>query len=247
MAAARTTVICAVWHGDPDRAALVAGHRANLDGLTTPVDRVYVFDNGDTPLDELAGTVVIVREPLTIYQAWNVALAMVRTPLVMNLNLDDRLAPDAVGALEAAIDAGADLVGGDWRICYSQAETDAVVPCRPASDLPFVRSAWPPPAGTLTRLGAAGERGTRGPACLWRMSVHQQVPRYPWQFGDRTPIRVIGDLLFWTILGDLKKRCIQLPVIIGNYHSHPAGQAEFRGTLEADERVQLQRHNVSIL
>ena len=50
----RVTVFCAVWHRDPKRRALVAGHLENLRRQTLPVDVVYVFDGGDTPPAGLA-------------------------------------------------------------------------------------------------------------------------------------------------------------------------------------------------
>lgn len=228
---ARTSVICAVWHGDPNRQRLLEGHAANLRKQTVPVEPVYVFDGRDTPPDWLPGHKVVAHENLTIYQAWNVALAMVRTPFVINLNLDDRLAPNAVEVLEAAVQReNAALAGGDWKICYSQEETDAVEPVYPASQLPFT-SVWPPPKDSRTRLGSGtGERGTLGPATLWRMDSHIGVPRYPWRFPDGTAIKVIGDLCWWTLLTQhLKKKVVRIGDVIGNYHSHPGEQAEFRG------------------
>jgi len=126
------TVFCAVWHQDPRRHALLKAHRENLRRQSRPVEVVYVFDGGDVAPEGLEAQTIAANGPLTIYQAWNLALAAVRTPLVMNLNLDDRLAPDAVEKLAADLKAqDAVLAGGDWRICYSQEETDAVSPCLP--------------------------------------------------------------------------------------------------------------------
>ena len=229
--AARSTVICAVWHQDPLRHALLAGHSANLEAQTVSVERLYVFDNGDAPPSELAerlaGTVLVSPEPLTIYQAWNLALGAVRTPYVGNLNLDDRLAPDALEKLEGALDAGADLAGGDWEICFSQAATDEVQACRPSASLP-VRQGWPPKAVPGQRLGSSQPQRTMGPACLWKMVLHQELPRYPHRFDDGGPVRVIGDWLFWRALARRGKKLVHLPSVIGNYHSHPGDQAEFR-------------------
>lgn len=97
---ARTSVICAVWHGDPDRHRLLEGHLASLANQTVAVEPVYIFDGRDEPPASLPGHKVVAHENLSIYQAWNVGLAMVSTPFVMNLNLDDRLAPNAVELLE---------------------------------------------------------------------------------------------------------------------------------------------------
>lgn len=225
---ARTSVICAVWHGDPDRERLLEVHAQNLARQTVPVEPIYIFDGADTPPPSLPGRAVVARHNLTIYQAWNVGLALVGTPFVMNLNLDDRLAPDAVERLEAALlQHGAALAAGDWKICYSQQETDAVVPCYPADQLPFVQD-WPPATGTRTRLGTQ-ERGTLGPATLWRLDTHIGAPRFPWRFADGTLIKTIGDVAWWSIVNQfLKKKSVRIPEIIGQYHSHPATQAEFR-------------------
>ena len=104
--APRMTVICAVWHKDPNRHALLRDHQACLDAQTVPVDRIYVFDGGDQPPEWIHGKVVATREKLTIYEAWNLALPLVRTPYLMTLNLDDRLNLDCVALYEAALDAG---------------------------------------------------------------------------------------------------------------------------------------------
>jgi hypothetical protein len=42
---------------------------------------------------------------------------------------------------------------------------------------------------------------------------------------------VEGDRAFWTavMLGYGKESVLRLPIVIGNYHSHPHQQAEFRG------------------
>ena len=126
------TVICAVWHRQEDKETLLRGHLRNIEAARA-ARVIYVFDGGDRPPEWLQGprvSSVSVNEPLSIYQAWNIALSMVTTALVMNLNVDDRLAPDAIDRMGAPLDADPEvfLVGGDWRICFTEAETDAVVP-----------------------------------------------------------------------------------------------------------------------
>jgi hypothetical protein len=222
-------VFCAVWSGDPDRHALLRGHIETMSRQSVPVNLVYVFDDGDEPPPWIVGTAVVSTEPLTIYQAWNVGVQHADTEYVMNLNLDDRLAPDAVETLQDFADANhAGLVGGDWHVRYSQADTDDVKETFRASVLAF-DPAWPPAVGSSVRLGSGtGERGTYGPATLWRRELHQQAP-YPWQFASGRPIRIVGDLAWWTILQrHLGVPLVRVPLVIGNYHSHPAGQAEFR-------------------
>jgi FkbM family methyltransferase len=242
----RTSVVCAVWHRDPKRHELLRGHAQNLARQTVPVDPIYVFDGGDAPPDWLQARAIAVKEPLTIYQAWNVALSLVSTPLAMNLNLDDRLAPDAVELLERELLRNrAVAAGGDWKICYSQQEADEVEACYPAQRLPYVGQ-WPPQSGTRTRLGSGTrDRGTFGPATIWRMESHLGAPRYPWRLRDGSLLRANGDLAFWQLLqSNPQFRVLAVPTVIGNYHSHPQDQAEFR---EADERILFNDPGVSLI
>lgn len=228
--AAKVTVICAVWCRQHDKPALMRGHMANLQQQTAPCEVIYVFDEGDACPDWLTGTKISVAAPLTIYQAWNVALSLVQTPFVMNLNLDDRLAPNAIELLQNTLedDAEAVLVAGDWRICFSAAETDAVrfaygieeEPCPPD---------WPPLPGVRARFGSGDDkRGAYGPATLWRMNAHIGMPRYPYRFADGSLIRVIADAVWWKLLENAHRKLVRLPLIIGHYRSDPASQAEFR-------------------
>jgi hypothetical protein len=231
------TVFCAVWHKDPDRLALLASHRDNLRRQSVGVDIIYVFDGGESPPPGLDTQTISSRYPLTIYQAWNLALAAVRTPFVMNLNLDDRLAPDAIQNLITGLNqSNAVLIGGDWRICFSQDETDAVQPCSPVNELPF-QQGWPPPKGVPAALGSSREGKNLGPATMWRMEIHRKMPGYPWRFSNGQAIRSIGDGIFWALLALQGCRFHRLPLIIGNYHSHPHEQAEFRYDNAAEWRL----------
>lgn len=239
----RTTVFCAVWHRDPDRHALLKGHQACLDAQMIPVERIYVFDGGDEPPAWLHGRILKRSEPLAIYEAWALAIQDVRTPYVMNLNLDDRLNPDAVAFFERILDDGADLVGADWQICFSQRETDAVTLSKESATIPLAKE-WPPVPGNLSRLGSGtGEQPTMGPACAWRMSLHEALGPFPARFGDGTPIRITGDLLWWRMALEAGKIIKRLPILLGRYHSHPEGQAEFRTPAEAEEE-HYRRHGL---
>jgi len=110
--------------------------------------------------------------------------------------------------------------------------------------VPFVAE-WPPKPGTRTRLGSGlGERGTLGPATIWRLDAHIGVPRYPWRLRDGSLLRGSADLAWWQLLsGNPNYKLVALPMIIGNYHSHPSEQAEFR---EPDERPLLSTVGVSL-
>ncbi len=235
----KTSVFCAVWHKDPDRHQLLQGHQLSLDRQTRPVERIYVFDNGDEPPSWLTGKVAVAQQPLGIYEAWNVGAQLAQTKYVMNLNLDDRLAPDAVARLEDAIEsAGAGLTGGEWKICYSQEETDAVAPAYPALDLQF-DPAWPPSREGVRLGSGTGERGTLGPASLWRRALHDQYP-FPYRFSSGAPITSVADLAWWNTIGP-RFGGVRVPLVVGHYYSHPGEQAEFRGP---DENARLATEGV---
>jgi|APCry1669189034_1035192.scaffolds.fasta_scaffold10483_3 hypothetical protein len=225
-----TSVICAVYSKDPDRFALLEKHYQNLKQQTVDVQPIYIFEDGDCPPESINGDFIIFNKPLTIYEAWNLGLSACRTPLAMNLNLDDRLHNDAIELLEREIfNSGADLIGGDWKICFSQSEVDDTRVCYPSESIPFLPG-WPPSKGFLTRLGSGtGERGTYGPATMWKVEAHIGFPRYPYRTTDDYRIQGVSDSIWWNILkNQLNKKIVRVPTIIGNYHSHPDSQAEFR-------------------
>lgn len=240
------TVICAVWHKQQDKESLLRGHMENLHRQTVAPTLIYVFDSGDTPPPWLSGTKITVSDPLTIYQAWNIALANVMTPLVMNLNVDDRLAPEAIELMAKSFEPDPEvfLVGGDWRVCFNEAECDAVRSVHPLQDLPFYPE-WPPVPGTVVRLGSGdGARGTHGPACMWRLDAHRRMPRYPYRFADGSFIRIIADAIWWHAIEHyMGKKILRLPLIIGNYRSAPPTQAEFRHSALEEH----QRQDVSLM
>jgi hypothetical protein len=240
----KTTIICAVWHRDENRERLLYEHAENIANQTLKVNSIYVFDNGDSPPKWLEANKIISSERLTIYEAWNLALAATVTPFVMNLNLDDRLCLDTIELLEGTAEKeSAFLLGGDWKICYSQEETNRITRSYSAFDLPFIEQ-WPPVPGTNTRLGSGtGNRGTLGPATMWSMNCHLRVPRYPYRTMDGTRIFAAADALWWTFLtSNLRVKSVRIPKIIGNYFSHPNSQLEFR---HANERRKLDWKSIS--
>ena len=208
-----------------------------------------MFDDNDRMPPWVKGRAVSVREKLGLYQAWNLGLALVQTNFVMNLNLDDRLAADAVEVLERALSQqDACLVGGEWNITYSQMETDSIDRCYPAELLPSVADWEQRGPGIRTRLGSGtGEQGTYGPATMWRLDAHIGAPRYPWRFPEGTIIRSAADAAWWLVLAKhLNKKLLRVPVVIGNYHYHPREQAQYRA-LPHDELALIEQLGVSLL
>jgi len=221
-------------------------HQSNLHSQTTPVNLIYVFDNSDPPPKGLTGNKIVCSEQLSIYEAWNLALSACRTEYVLNLNLDDRLNHDSIEILEHEVNSNqADLVGGDWKICYSQEDTNKVSNCYPAETLPFI-SDWPPKNNSITRLGSGtGQRGTYGPATIWRLSNHISMPRYPYRTIKGDLIRGISDSIWWHLLkNNFGKKLVRTPLILGNYYSHPNTQAEFRNK---DEWELIKNNDISLI
>ena len=161
----------------------------------------------------------------------------------MNLNLDDRLAVNAVELLVgAACASSAALVGGEWLVCFDEEHLDQPFKAPLLLATEFVPD-WPPRPHQCPhlRLGSStGERGTFGPATLWRADVIGKY--YPSYFGDGSAIKSMGDALFWGFFQRNKLRTTRLPVLIGKYFSSPTDQAEFRPNEDMDR---VQRHGVS--
>ena len=220
----RISAICAVSHGIAGRDALLHGHAANLAAQTVPVEPIYVFDGGDAIPDWLAGRAVTAGANLTLYQAWNVALSMVSTPFAMTLPLTARLGLDAAQILGAAMqDETVVAACGNWRLCGTQGELDAVEPCYAAPIAPAL--------------------GALGPGVLWRMDTHMQSPRYPWRLRDGTLLHREGEAAWQTRLTQMPGgKIVRVPLVIGNCLS-----AETASTLPYDERALLDDPGVSFL
>jgi hypothetical protein len=242
----KTTIICAVWSKDPHRASLLEQHQNNLDLLSVKTNRIYIFENNDPPPHFLKGSILVCNHPLTIYEAWNLAIPLVRTPFLMNLNLDDRLYIDSVEKLEHEIELTKSyLIGGDWNVTYSQVDTNNITNCFESNLLPF-DNRWPLNEGVITRLGSGtGERGTYGPSTLWRIECHAKIPRFPYRTKDGKLLNVVGDSIFWGLLQNhFKLKLVRLPLVIGNYFHHPTEQAEFR---HSDEWEYLNNGGISFI
>lgn len=237
------SVFCAVWHRQSNKLELLKSHYRNLRQQNIRVRIIYIFDNGDRPLDWLDADCYVFSEPLAIYEAWSAAVALNPSFYVMNLNLDDRLATNAVELLVgAACASSAALVGGEWLVCFDEKHLDQPFKSPLLLATEFVPE-WPPrPNQHLQqRLGSGtGERGTFGPATLWRADAIGKS--YPSYFGDGSAIKSIGDALFWRFFQSNSLRTTRLPVLIGKYYSSPSDQAEFRPN---EDMELLRRHGVS--
>ncbi|WP_255731643.1 glycosyltransferase family 2 protein [Phaeobacter sp. B1627] len=221
------TVFCAVWHKQADKLDLLRSHWENLKAQSLPVEACYIFDNGDEAPDWLDATWHSFSEPLTIYEAWAAGVALSNTKYTMNLNMDDRLATDAVRMMVSTAEATQSaLVAGDWLVSFDKSHLNAEFT---VTDLWGTHHSpeWPLMAQPNLRLGSgSGDRGTFGPATLWNLDILGKW--YPTHFNNNTPIQSIGDQIFWKVVLQNKQKATRLPLIIGRYFSDTNSQAEFR-------------------
>ena len=221
------TVFCAVWHQQPNKLDLLRSHWENLKAQSIPVEPCYIFDNGDVAPDWLDAPWHSFSEPLTIYEAWGAGVALSQTKYTMNLNMDDRLATNAARLLVSTAEAtGSALVGGDWQVSFDGSHLEAQFDVQDLWGTSFA-SDWPPMAQPNLRLGSGtGERGTFGPATMWNLDILGKW--YPTYFNNQTPVKSIGDQIFWKVVLQNKQKMTRLPMVIGRYYSDTKNQAEFR-------------------
>lgn len=222
----KVTIFCAVWSGDNKRMELLDGHSNCLMNQDSSPFPFYIFDNNDIPENFILPHIVC-KQPLTVYEAWNIATILAPTEYVMNLNLDDRIFNNAVSVLKGCLDkSDADLVGGEWLIDFEQPLPDVEHLKLETQKTVFIPN-WPPVKTPNLRLGSGtNERGTFGPSTMWKKS--RTGFGYPNIFSNGEKIKSIGDVLFWHVLEKRGRKLIRTPEIIGIYHSDASSQAEFR-------------------
>lgn len=240
---ALVTMFCAVWHRQNNKLELLKSHYINLRQQSVAVRIVYIFDNGDMPPEWLDADCYVFSQPLSIYEAWSAAIILSNSLFVMNLNMDDRLATNAVELLVgAACASSAALVGGEWLVCFDNSHLDEPfkAPILTASEF---TPDWPPKPRERLRLGSGtGERGTFGPATLWSPKAVGNY--YPTYFGDGSLIKSVGDALLWNVFQQKNLKTVRLPLLIGKYLSSPSEQAEFRAN---QDNELYQRYGLSNL
>ena len=229
----RSTIFCAVWSKEPEKDRLLSRHQECVLSQTTSPFPLYVFDDSDEPPADFELPYIACDQPLTIYEAWDLAVRIAPSDLVQNLNLDDVVYPNANAVLiDALLATGSDLVGGEWLIVRQ--DNDVSFLEKRVSTVSEVLNTdydpnWPPANFTAMprRLGSGtGERGTYGPSTLWRRSTTGFG--YPHKFNNGEKIKSIGDSAFWSKIKTSGRSATRLPVIIGEYFTNPEHQAEFR-------------------
>ena len=230
------TVFCAVWNKQKNKNELLRSHYENLLKQNLDLEILYIFDEADHSPEWLDASVCCFEDPLTIYEAWAAAVALCETRYVLNLNLDDRLAIDALEHLLRFIKlTNSALIGGEWEICFTDTHLSQSFKVSEINETKFYKE-WPPKhnVNIRQRLGSGtNERGTFGPSTLWDL---EKIGKwYPSNFDNGEKINSIGDTIFWSLLGMLKLKRHRIPMIIGKYLSDPNNQAEFRTSNEMDK------------
>ena len=232
------TLFCAVYHRDENRHALIEEHLDNIKSQSLPVKPIYVFEAGDKPSSIAKPFSIASPNRLTIYQAWHMAMENSNTELLINLNLDDRLVPNAVALMSDYFEnEDVMLVGGEWIIC-DQIATPAQLQ-NISMKQTYFNPSWPPEKSLYTslekklRLGSGtGERGTYGPSSMFRRKLLKEL-LYPLKFGNGDLVESIGDTIWWnSIKQKYPGGTIRIPEVVGIYYSNPSTQAEFRVTNE---------------
>ena len=238
------SALCAVWSQDKNRWNLMESHLENLLSQSVNCTPIYILECGDRPPSEFEKYCHIIDRRLSIYEAWEKGIQFADTDLVMNLNLDDRLRLNAVELLRVPFqDEKIMCVGGEWHVRFNLNETASYSFVESIGNYDFA-PAWPPvPLDTgKLRLGSGtGERGTYGPATMWRKSLFTELP-YPTRFGNGDLIESIADAVFWHLVKNRDPSSIvRIPLVVGDYLSSPGSQAEFR---VANEHEKLSVHGL---
>jgi hypothetical protein len=231
------TVFCAVWSKDPNRWQLLEDHHTNIQSQTLKKKScLYILEAGDNPPPSIEKQINYITTvgTLSIYEAWNIAIQNILTPIAMNLNLDDRLFNNALELIYDYFNTHeCDLVGGEWLISKSQELTKSYLrefdPTTKTSSIEIARS-WPPiTCDALLKLGSGrgDSRSTYGPATAFRINGSINFPH---QFNSGEQITSVGDAIFWQAIASRGGILKRLDNFIGIYHTHPNEQAEFRPT-----------------
>lgn len=230
------TVFCAVWNKQKNKDELLSSHYQNLMKQNLNLEILYIFDENDNVPEWLDASVYCFEDSLTIYEAWAAAVTLCKTKYILNLNLDDRLATNAIEYLLRFIKlTNSALIGGEWEICFTDSHLNQSFKVSQINETKFYKE-WPPKNNLKIRqrLGSGtNERGTFGPSTLWDL---EKIGKwYPTNFNNGEKITSIGDSIFWSLLGMLKLKRHRIEMLIGKYLSDPNNQAEFRNYNEWDK------------
>jgi hypothetical protein len=239
------TVVCSAWHKQQHLDQYFRQHSQALLRQTIPVKIIYVCDGGMSLEAPGPGvTMVTVSEGIRTAEAFNLGLALANTPFFATLNIDDFFFRNAlevqVGAMKQI---GCDAFYGDWEVRFTT-EGDIERDCfgleqlRPCLD-------WPPEKAPGLRLGNGdGQRGTWGPAPIFRTEAIRSVGGFPKTFGDGTPIPTIIDFIVWHRMLEARKTVSRGELVVGSYYSNPETQQEFRGGSVPDEHKRYEQFGV---
>jgi glycosyltransferase involved in cell wall biosynthesis len=160
-----------------------------------------------------------------LYAAWNTGIAQARGRYLANLNSDDRLRPDALERMAAALDAHPD-------VCLVYA--DSLVTTRPGETFQHNSSGGRQlvmPDFTTHSLLAGCHCG---PHPMWRRSVHTWAGEFDESFMSA------GDYEFWLRLAE-RAPMLHLPEPLGLYFDNPQGLSRADQARARAERVRAMK------
>lgn len=165
------------------------------------------------------------REP--IYASWNRGLAIASGDYLTSANADDRLKPDALENMAAALDERPDigLVYADSVVTSTENATwDGAYT---VSDAPpyFGKLIWPDydPAALLTQCYI-------GPAPLWRKSLHAEYGLFDPSY------QLAGDFEMWLRLASNGVKMLHVPQALGLFYDGGLTTQQARELTGAESR-----------
>lgn len=160
-----------------------------------------------------------------LYAAWNAGIAEARGRFLANLNSDDRLAPEALERMAAALDANPDvcLVYGDSLVTTRPDETFQ-------QNSSGGRQLVMPDFTSHSLLAGCH----CGPHPMWRRSVHDWAGDFDESFISA------GDYDFWLRLAE-RAPMLHLPEPLGLYFDNPQGLSRVDQARARAERVRVMK------
>lgn len=144
-----------------------------------------------------------------LYEIWNRAIRQARGKYIINANVDDRLAPDAIEILSQALDANPniDLVYSACYISRSENETFEMLDQRPLK----IILDWPNFSRSMMRICLPGNHP------MWRKSMHEKCGYFDPEY------KAAGDWEFFLRAVECGCVFMKVPFVLGTFYENVKG------------------------